>query len=93
MASPYPKIVTFIDHNNDAIYQVSSAKEMDRPYDSPLVIDQMVSLGETPNQALFIYASLGLTIPTPLLPPDEGLFYTNLDYLSSCTRGFMLIYF
>lgn len=79
----------------DAMFDILTSREASRAYKSPLIIGQKVPLGTIPNQTLFVYAGMNISLKLDIPPslPHEGCFNAALGYLSPCIRYFILRYF
>lgn len=85
---PYPILIKYENlgmqeyHVDNMIFNVPSIKDLGRPKESPLVISSIISIGHSPNQSLFIYASIDYPFDVPFNHRLKEKCYAKIAYLS-----------
>jgi len=78
---------------DDVIFKIHTAQASRQPYQESNVIGQLVSLGEKPNQTVFIYVGIDKPIRQPMQKINEEPFCNSLHYLSPYMQSFFQRYF
>jgi len=78
---------------DDVIFNIPIAEEIGRPCQETNAIGKLVSLGEKPNQTIFVYAGIDKPNTQPILNINEEPFSNPLNYLSPHARSVVQRYF